>query len=91
MSQENASWAALCGITDELWQKGNGGFGDRQEAFGAACRQRPDLAAQAIMPNGEYVIPRKGRAQRTPEASPLVKLAEKAAAEHARLKAPAAK
>jgi hypothetical protein len=52
MGQENESFNALCQLTTELFPQ----FGARPAAFKAACKQRPDLAADAIYPSGERVI-----------------------------------
>lgn len=96
MSQENEAYRQLCELTTELFPK----FGARPAAFKAACEQRPDLAAAAVYPSGEPVIPREGAAaaakppaSRTFEdemaacaSSPLVQAAERCAQEAARTK-----
>lgn len=52
----NAAWDALCAHTTTLFKTGK--FSGRPEAFRAACQQYPSLAAEAIDPYGEFVIPR---------------------------------
>ncbi len=54
MGQENQAFNALCEMTTQFFAQ----FGARPAAFKEACRQRPDLAADAIYPSGARVIPR---------------------------------
>jgi hypothetical protein len=52
--KENGAWLELCELTTALFPR----YGARPAAFRAACAQRPDLAAVAINPCGEPVIPK---------------------------------
>jgi hypothetical protein len=42
------SWNILCGLTDKL--RATGKYNSRRDAFIAACKTRPDLAAVARVP-----------------------------------------
>ena len=71
-SKSNAQFDELCKLTTTLVPK----YGSRPAAFKEACRQRPDLAAAAIRPTGERVVPiatkKPATAPRPPE-DPLSK------------------
>jgi hypothetical protein len=72
MSKSNTAWDALCAVTDDLWNKGKGPFGGRQEAFQAACKKRPDLAAVAVNPMGAPIVVKKAAtATVQPQAAPV--------------------
>ena len=60
----NPAWKSLCDLTTDLAPK----FDSRREAFAAACRQRPDLAAAAT----KKATPHQGQPQ---GESPLVRAA----------------